>query len=82
MRSVTLILIAALIAIGWVAAGPKAMEDVPEGCREAITLLCADPAWPEAPRDGASGGTPSADPLPLRPISPPAAPVAGATGVE
>lgn len=77
------ILIAALAVAGWVIARPEAAETLPEGCREAVTLLCADPAWPGEGAPGGAGpraGAPEGPPR-LVPIAPPAPPVAGAPGV-
>lgn len=68
------------IALLVVVAGASPLEDgtpppVPGGCRDGVTLFCADPSWP-----GGIGAEPAegwAPPV-LRPIAPPAPPLAGA----
>ena len=48
---------------------------VPAGCRDGVTLFCADPSWPDGTGAApAEGWTPPV----LRPVAPPAPPIAGA----
>jgi hypothetical protein len=55
--------------------GDPAEPPPPEGCRDGVTLLCADPSWPA--RTGAAPAEGWAPPA-LRRIAPPAPPIAGA----
>lgn len=56
--------------------GPLAADerDVPAGCRGGVTLLCADPAWPDAATPAGPARTLTAGVGPADPLAAPPAP--------
>ena len=53
--------IAALAGLGLVLAAAATVEtsELPEGCRDGVTLFCADPSWPTLPDAGTDEPAPA-----------------------